>query len=802
MNSKPYWSLVAVVALTLGGAARFNGIDRDRSDFVLPERAAPGVGEEFYEFHPDEETLVHAASQLETPLRPPTTSYGLLPIYLARGIVEALSMAYDVDLGELRASPIRPRLFMAVRFFSAGLSMLCLIGMWLLARAYFSSAVAALSTALLAAFPIAIQLAHYYTVDGVFTLLVVISTACFIKTLRTYRYDLYLLSGICVGLTAAVRLNGLLLFPTLIVAHCAFGTAERSLVSWLRQAAAPRLWCAGGAAAATLLLLQPYLLVQPELMMRAESSNDFGFSALVAAGEILRPWSLFDISTPPFIHYISSLIPLATGWPMAALLVPAIIHGLWRRSLSSTVCVTWLLLYFATIGGQHTKHVRYLLPMLPAASLLAADLCVAFYTRSRSTGARVFACCATVGLVGYTALYGAAFATIYSAEDSRIAVARWVEEKVPAGTAIGLERGGFSVRSTISSARYRHELIETGFHFGTRGYLSCRAATRVLEERLQRMEVLVIAQENRSWQFQAARDLYPALSSFYEDLALGTLGFEPVLRLKQEPSLFGFGFGKPRSDPSFTGYDHPTVLVFRKASTFPEQFAAWQSRLFQRSGCVDNAFEGAVEAFRENRLDRVEKSVHKIHRLNPEAFYVLLLLAESMQRSGKVDMEDKALEGFMRGYSDRSRSLYLLPWATASSYLIVGLEDLALSALRDGVHKSAFVEDRDRRKMASSYIDLANRLYLQHQIVSAEQVYQLSNRIKPEAAAHNALALIAYNRGHFSSAASHWRESLELEGTQAGVHSYLAELMRHQLGDPDKAGFHLQRAAELNPDNL
>ena len=134
VNRKPYWSLVAVAALILGGAARFHGIDRDRTDFLLPERAALGIGEEFYEFHPDEETLVHAAIQLETPLRPPTTSYGLLPIYLARGIVEALSMAYDADLSELRASPLRPHLFAAVRVFSAGFSMLCLIGLWVLAR--------------------------------------------------------------------------------------------------------------------------------------------------------------------------------------------------------------------------------------------------------------------------------------------------------------------------------------------------------------------------------------------------------------------------------------------------------------------------------------------------------------------------------------------------------------------------------------------------------------------------------------------------------------------------------------------
>ena len=801
MTRKTYWHLAAVVALILGGAARFHGIDRDRSDFLLPERAALGIGQEFYEFHPDEETLVDAALQLETPLRPPTTSYGMLPVYLARGVVEAVSMAHDVDLIELRSSPFRPHIFVAARLLSAGLSMLCLIVLWIVARAYFGSFVAALSTALLAAFPLAIQLAHYYTVDGVFTLMVVITTACFIKAIQTRRYDLYLLAGVCVGLTAAVRLNGLLLMPTLIVAHWGLGTTERSPESLLRQAANPRLWCTGAATLTTLLLLQPYLLFQPELIMRAESSDDFGFSALVASGEILRPWTLFDISTPPFVHYFTRLIPLATGWPMAVLLVPAVIRGLSQRSVARAVCAIWLLFYFATIGGQHTKHVRYLLPMLPAASLLVADLCVAFYPRFRSAGARLLSGCALATFIGYTFIYGAAFATIYSQEDSRIGAGRWVEENVPAGTSIGLERGGFSVRSTVSSSRYRHELIETGFHFGTRGYLSCRAAVRVLEERLQKMEILVIAQENRSWQFQAARDLYPALSSFYEDLTLGTLGFEPVQRFKQEPSIFGIGFGKPGSDPSFTGYDHPTVLLFRKTITFPERFSAWQNRLLREPGCVDMAFEGAVEALGETRLGWAEQAVNRIRQGNPEALYVLLLLAETARRSGKFDVEDEALEGFMRGYSDRSRSLYLLPWATASSYLIVGLEDLALSALRDGVHKSLYVKGTDRRKMASSYIDLANRLYLQHQIQSAEQAYQLANRIMPEVAAHNALALIAYNRGHFSSAASHWQESLELEETQAGVHSYLAELMSTELGDPEKAIFHLRRATELNPDN-
>jgi tetratricopeptide (TPR) repeat protein len=800
LNNKRHWALLAAAALILGAAARFNGIGRDLSDFVLPERAALGVAPEFYEFHPDEETLVHAALQLDSSVHPPITSYGLLPLYLVRGIFEVLSIAYDADATDLQASPLRSQLFAAVRLFSAALSILCLISLWLLARANFGHSIAALSTALLAAFPIAIQLAHYYTVDGIFTLLVVIATACLISAIRTSRYDRYVLTGICIGVAAAVRLNGLLLLPTMVAAHCAF-SSDRSIKAWFNQAASPRLWCAGLATLATLLLLQPYLILQPELMMRSESSNDFGFSALVARGEILRPWSLIDISTPPYAHYLTRLIPLAAGWPMAVLLVPAAIHALSRGSIPRTVCVTWLLLYFATIGGLHTKHVRYLLPMLPAASLLVADLCISFYRRFQSPVARVSAGSAIAVLIGYTSLYGAAFANIYSYEDSRIAAGRWVHENVPPGTSIGLERGGFALRSTVSSTVYRHVLMETGIHFGTRGYLSCHAASLALQERLRAMDFLVVAQENRSWQFQAANLLYPAMASFYENLTRGTLGFAPVQRFKQEPSLHGISFKSTRADPSFTGYDHPSVVIFRKSSTFPEQFTAWQRNLLEGSRCADNEFEKVVEDFRETRLDRVEQSVGRIRHRSPEALYVLLLLAEAMNRLGRPDMEAWALEGFMDGYNDRSRSMFLLPWATASTYLTLGLDDLALSALRDGVHKSTFVRAEDRRKMASSYIDLANRIYLQEQRRTAEQVYQFANRIRPEATAHNALALIAYNRGHFSSAASHWEASLGLEETQASVHRFLAEVTEN-LGDTENARFHLHRAVELNPDNL
>ena len=97
MLKKVHWSILCLLAvLILGCVLRFVGLTRGGSDFVLPEQARTGVGEVYYQFHPDEETLVRAALKLSSPLEPPLTAYGMLPMYLARGVLEGVFLGRSV----------------------------------------------------------------------------------------------------------------------------------------------------------------------------------------------------------------------------------------------------------------------------------------------------------------------------------------------------------------------------------------------------------------------------------------------------------------------------------------------------------------------------------------------------------------------------------------------------------------------------------------------------------------------------------------------------------------------------------
>ncbi|MCH7871077.1 MAG: anthranilate synthase component I, partial [Planctomycetes bacterium] len=64
---------------------------------------------------------------------------------------------------------------------------------------------------------------------------------------------------------------------------------------------------------------------------------------------------------------------------------------------------------------------------------------------------------------------GVGVSRLYLYPDSRIEAARWIRDNVPEGSAIGIERGGFSMRSLIDPKRYDTRILNTSVLFEARG---------------------------------------------------------------------------------------------------------------------------------------------------------------------------------------------------------------------------------------------------------------------------------------------------------------------------------------------
>ena len=782
---REYTPLIAL--LVLAGGLRFVGLTRGESDFDPSGQAGAEV---YYHFHPDEETLVRAALRLQSLFEPPLTAYGTLPMLLGRA---ALAVGGVFNPGPLDFDGAgRAFALQTLRFFSAVLSLLTVALVYWFGRRHWGWKVGILAALFTAVAPVALQQAHFYTVDGTFALLALAVLVVGAEAVAADRRGLLIAAGALVGLAAATRLNGLLLGAVLALTYL-LGPA----LDWRRASARlrrPDLWLAGLAAVGVLLALQPYLITQPGILLREDSSNDFGFSLKVARGEMLRPWSMADTHTTPFLHYWTDLWPQAVGGPLTVFFVLGFAWALWRREWAGLVLAGWCGVYFFILGGLHTKHVRYLLPLLGGLSLLAAVLAVEVQRRWRWPGL------AAIGLVAlHATAYGVAFAGIYRVEDSRIQAARWLFVNVPEGRNIGLETGGFSLQSLIDGGRYGKHFLNSGRLFTTRGYMTCATAAEYLQGQLSTAHFVALTDVNRYRQYTEVPRRRPVLHDFYTILVAGELGFAPVQRFAVSPSLLGLDFDTERGEPSFYGYDHPAVYILQRTNRFDADWAAFRAMWRTDPRCADADLSEVAALIQDGDLARAEARLASVSARYPHMRLAALIAADVGMKLAKPRAQQHALDCYVSGYRDKSLSGQLIPWAAGWSLGELGLPDQALAVLTDGSNKCSLMSQAHRTMMAQSYLPIASRLARRGDVVRAAEVYKMAVQIDPCPAVCNALAALASRDGRPQEALTWWEVSLELDALQVDILRLAGETAYH-LGRTKQAFWLLARAVELDPE--
>lgn len=742
---------LVVLGLLLGVWMRVTGLTRGESDFVLPEAQREGVEVAFYTFHPDEETLIRAALDLDwrSPVDPPLTAYGLMPLYLARLVL--------VGEESLDAGPeVRRRIYLRVRVLAVLLSCALVWLVWVVGKRMVGDGAAILAAAFTAFVPLAVQQAHFFTVDGVFAACVLLFFCALARALDVRTYGRYVLVGLAIGATAAVRLNGVVLGLVLVVGHCAGGSWREGL-GRLKEG---KLWAAELVGLAMLLVLQPYLLVDPGRLLRADSTDDFGYSLQVAQGEALRMWSLADLHTVPYAHYWTDLWPQSAGWPLTLFFAGGVLLALWRRRVETWPLLAWCLVYFALVGGLHTKHVRYLLPLLPLLSLFAAALCREVWQRQRRAGVLVAAM-----LVGYTAFYGVAFSSIYTAEDSRIQAARWIDTHVEVGARIGVEAGGFSMQGLVSDSKYARSGLNMGTLFGARDYLSCGAAVDFLTEQVHALDYIAVVDVNRYRQFVAAPEVAPVASAFYRHLWDGTLGFTRVYRAKNYPRFMGLRFDDDGAEPSFLGYDHPAVSIFRRREGAEEVWREWRGQMTGDARCADDALGRAASHYGRGAWEEALAQVRSALGGYPEMRALYFVEGAVYQKLGRGDEEKRAFGRYVEGY--QGENAYLVPWATSATLLAAGVPDLALAALRHGVQLGRMLAAGQRRDMATSYVRAGDRALRLGYATYAGAIYHLALEVLPGSPTYVALGMVLYEQGQIEASAKAYEQALALDGDHA-----------------------------------
>jgi len=599
----PYFGLVII--LLVAACFRFYGLAWDGG----------------YLFHPDERKILLVASELhlpsnipdffssESPLNPKFFAYGSFPIYLLKILdVFAPTPSFAVPWRED---------FVGLALLGRALSALFDLGTialtFLLARRLYDATTGLIASASIAVTVLHIQLSHFYAVDTLLTLLIVATMFFAARFAQAGKRRDAIAVGIAFGLALATKVSAAPLVVPIAIAvvrakadtetrrrgdtekvHLVTVSPRHLVFKWLEQLWSARITLGGilAVALSACIVTQPYALLDPIRFF-----GQIGTESLVARGWLDYPYTRQYADTLPFIYPIaqSSIWGMSLPLGIFAWLGSALFVGRWwrKRDWNDGFILSWALVYFLIVGAQYAKYLRYLLPLLPFLFLMAASLRFQisdfrfqiFRFRFRISRITHHASLFTFYFLLFTSLiYSLSFVSLYSREHPWLTISKWIYANVPPNATIAIEHWDDVLPVPIriadaTRAPSEYKMLALPMYDADD---ASKLDTTV--NALSESDYVILATQRLSAPITRLPQRYPMSSRYYHLLFNGQLGFDLVAHaingialdgvviadnrfdgmlpptLRSDALVWNWGY----ADESFTVYDHPLPLVFKK----------------------------------------------------------------------------------------------------------------------------------------------------------------------------------------------------------------------------------------------
>ena len=396
-----------LAVLLVAASLRFWGLNWDQGILAHPdERRIMSVVQGLHWPQPWDWSLVLSP---RSPLNPHFFSYGSLPLYLLR-LAGAL----------VGAPPVR--LYLVGRALSAAFDLLTVALLYRIGNELGGRRAGVIAAALLAVAVLPIQLAHFFTVDTLLTLLCTLAVYQAVKVVRAGSLRAGLWGGVYTGLALATKTSALPLLFVNWVAWTIWALRPRVCSGRLsaphpeRVKSAQALAAAGGQSAQTLAAnkgwgseelaadggaggtpaepprlgwgllglalggvaaLLTFLVAEPySLIDWFRFGQGLLQESAMASGRIDLPYTRQFIGTLPYLYPVQELAIWSLGLPLGlaglAGLVWLTVRGVCMRQREDVVILAWVWPYFLIVGGLYARFPRYLSPLIPWLCLAAA----------------------------------------------------------------------------------------------------------------------------------------------------------------------------------------------------------------------------------------------------------------------------------------------------------------------------------------------------------------------------------------------------------------------------------------------
>ena len=507
-----------------------------------------------FHLHPDERMLIMVADRIIffKNFNPDFFNYGSLPIYLLKGLSQLIDFVFHSDLANYSG------MLVVGRMISVFLDLITICLIYKIGKLLFKENKIAIFSSLfysIAFFPI--QNSHFFVVDvllntlitGLIYLLLVYSKSPSIKKVVTF--------GIIFAAMMATKFTAIIFLPIIIGV-----VLWKTIKQWKNLIISLITFC--------LTFLTFYFLFMPYAFLEFQKfSSDVSQQLKMSSDPYIFPYTLQYVGTLPYWYYIKNILLWGLGPIISILSIFGFLNFIrfyifsrlkWNKLQIIFLC--FYLFYFLIIGRSAVKFMRYMLPLYPLFAIMAG---FGLYQIKKSKN-RIFKFLTIIFLL-HTLLWSFMFVNIYSQEHTRISATNWITQNIPNGSIIATEHWDDGL-PLIGGENYTTESLTLyDLPDDEKKWI-------VMNEKLNRANYIIIASNRLYIPLQKLADCkkykscYPMTADYYQKLFSGKLNFKKVAEFSAYPELnifnIKFKINDDSADESFTVYDHPKIIIFKK----------------------------------------------------------------------------------------------------------------------------------------------------------------------------------------------------------------------------------------------
>lgn len=563
-----------IIIFVIAAVFRFTGVNWDQGQHLHPdERFITMVGTALEWPDTFSEYLDTSASSLNPHNRGfGFYVYGTWPVIVVKWVAGLLKM--DTYEG----------LVLVGRVISAVFDMATLVMITFMARKLFSEKAGNWTALFYAAAVLPIQLAHYFATDTFAVFCVVLSLGVLFELIQKPTALKGGVLGLAFGLALAAKVSSVVVLPTMVVGFILSLIVNRR--NWRTVVASGVIF--GLVAYLAIRFTMPYLFADSRII--SWHLNPKVVANLTELKSYENPEGYFPPATM-WVHAPDYLFPLENmalwGWGIPLFVVGVIaifIIPISSRKKSAFLISFTVLSIFAYQGGQYAKPMRYFYVLYPLMAILSGVLVEKLINRFGKLKLLLMPIVVVVVLIWPTS-----FMAVFTTPHSRVLASEWIYNNIPTGSSVSCEHWDDCLPLNLAGFPGNGAYKGIEFTMFYPDYSDEKWQDLILK--LGITDYIILSSNRVYGSTVTVPEKYPVNGRYYAALFSGRLGFKKVAEFTSRPRIlwpkttcltpwrvsYGFlarasqgctegflSFVDDYSDESFTVYDHPKVLIFKK----------------------------------------------------------------------------------------------------------------------------------------------------------------------------------------------------------------------------------------------